>query len=92
MHGIGLDEDVRSWFDMNVPKPRVARHVHRTGRQRALSGGAGRRRRVSITAAKARMASACSMPGAGAQRRRAERVAQAAQRHAGAHRQHRREA
>ena len=26
MHGIGLDADVRSWFDMNVPKPRVARN------------------------------------------------------------------
>ena len=26
MHGIGLDEDVRRWFDMPVPKPRVARH------------------------------------------------------------------
>jgi radical SAM superfamily enzyme YgiQ (UPF0313 family) len=26
MHGIGLDEDVRQWFDFYVPKPRVARH------------------------------------------------------------------
>jgi radical SAM superfamily enzyme YgiQ (UPF0313 family) len=26
MHGIGLDEDVRSWFDFSVPRPRVARH------------------------------------------------------------------
>jgi hypothetical protein len=26
MHGIGLDEDVRGWFDVPVPKPRVARH------------------------------------------------------------------
>ena len=26
MHGIGLDQDVRSWFDTHVPKPRVARH------------------------------------------------------------------
>ena len=26
MHGIGLDADVRSWFDMKVPKPRVGRH------------------------------------------------------------------
>lgn len=26
MHGIGLDEDVRSWFDMPVPRPKVARH------------------------------------------------------------------
>ena len=26
MHGIGLDDDVRGWFDMRVPKPRVARH------------------------------------------------------------------
>ncbi len=25
MHGIGLDEDVRQWFDMPVPKTRVAR-------------------------------------------------------------------
>ena len=26
MHGIGLDEDVRRWFDFSVPKPRVARN------------------------------------------------------------------
>ena len=26
MHGVGLDEDVRSWFDVPVPKTRVARH------------------------------------------------------------------
>ena len=26
MHGIGLEEDVRAWFDMPVPKARVARH------------------------------------------------------------------
>jgi radical SAM superfamily enzyme YgiQ (UPF0313 family) len=26
MHGVGLDEDVRSWFDQRVPKPRVGRH------------------------------------------------------------------
>ena len=26
MHGIGLDEDVRRWFDRPVPKTRVARH------------------------------------------------------------------
>jgi radical SAM superfamily enzyme YgiQ (UPF0313 family) len=26
MHGIGLDEDVRSWFSERVPKPKVARH------------------------------------------------------------------
>ena len=26
MHGIGLDEDVRRWFDFPVPKSRVARH------------------------------------------------------------------
>jgi radical SAM superfamily enzyme YgiQ (UPF0313 family) len=25
MHGIGLDNDVRGWFDIRVPKPRVAR-------------------------------------------------------------------
>jgi len=25
MHGLGLDDDVRGWFDMRVPKPRVAR-------------------------------------------------------------------
>lgn len=27
MHGLGLDEDVRSWFDMPVPKAKVARHA-----------------------------------------------------------------
>ena len=26
MHGIGLEQDVRSWFDMPVPKTKVARH------------------------------------------------------------------
>ena len=26
MHGIGLDDDVRNWFDCKVPRPRVARH------------------------------------------------------------------
>ena len=26
MHGIGLDEDVRTWFDVSVPRTRVARH------------------------------------------------------------------
>ncbi|MEW6679061.1 MAG: radical SAM protein [Pseudomonadota bacterium] len=26
MHGIGLEEDVRAWFDERVPKPRVGRH------------------------------------------------------------------
>jgi hypothetical protein len=26
MHGIGLEENVRQWFDVNVPKPRVDRH------------------------------------------------------------------
>jgi hypothetical protein len=35
MHGIGLDEDVRSWFDGPVPKARVARHrIERALRQR----------------------------------------------------------
>jgi hypothetical protein len=32
MHGIGLDEDVRSWFDGNVPRPTV----HRRRIQKAL--------------------------------------------------------
>jgi hypothetical protein len=26
MHGIGLAEDVRSWFDFAVPKTKVPRH------------------------------------------------------------------
>ena len=26
MHGIGLDADVRQWFDFPVPKTKVARH------------------------------------------------------------------
>ncbi len=26
MHGIGLEEDDRAWFDDRVPKPRVGRH------------------------------------------------------------------
>ena len=35
MHGIGLDEDVRAWFAMRVPKPRVGRHFI----AKALAGG-----------------------------------------------------
>ena len=34
MHGIGLDQDVRSWFAERVPKPRVGRHFI----ARALAG------------------------------------------------------
>jgi hypothetical protein len=26
MHGVGLEQDVRTWFDFSVPKARVARH------------------------------------------------------------------
>ncbi len=26
MHGIGLDQDVRNWFDVRVPKARVNRN------------------------------------------------------------------
>ena len=26
MHGIGVDADVRQWFDVRVPKPTVKRH------------------------------------------------------------------
>ena len=26
MHGIGLEADVREWFDMRVPRSRVPRH------------------------------------------------------------------
>jgi len=26
MHGLGLDDDVRGWFDQSVPKTRVPRH------------------------------------------------------------------
>jgi len=35
MHGIGLDQDVRQWFDLTVPKTRVPRHRI----ARALDGG-----------------------------------------------------
>ena len=34
MHGLGLEDDVRGWFDMRVPKPRVPRHFI----ARALAG------------------------------------------------------
>ncbi len=37
MHGIGLEQDVRSWFDTAVPRTRVARHRI----ARALSARAG---------------------------------------------------
>jgi radical SAM superfamily enzyme YgiQ (UPF0313 family) len=43
MHGIGLDEDVRSWFDFAVPKPKVARH--RIARALAAASGAVERDR-----------------------------------------------
>ena len=33
MHGVGLDADVRSWFDFGVPKPRV----HKRQIERALA-------------------------------------------------------
>ena len=33
MHGIGIDTDVRSWFNVRVPKPTVPRHFI----ERALS-------------------------------------------------------
>jgi hypothetical protein len=36
MHGIGLDDDVRRWFDFPVPKPRVARQ--RIARALAVPG------------------------------------------------------
>ena len=36
MHGIGLEADVRSWFDFNVPKARVERRRI----ERALGAGA----------------------------------------------------
>jgi hypothetical protein len=26
MHGLGLDEDVRNWFDFKVPRTTVAKH------------------------------------------------------------------
>ena len=35
MHGILLDQDVRAWFDIKVPKPTVSRHVI----ERALTQG-----------------------------------------------------
>jgi radical SAM superfamily enzyme YgiQ (UPF0313 family) len=35
MHGIGLDEDVRQWFDFRVPKTKV--HRHRIARALALA-------------------------------------------------------
>jgi hypothetical protein len=35
MHGLGLDEDVRSWFDQRVPKSRVSHQFI----ERALSTG-----------------------------------------------------
>ena len=37
MHGIGLDEDVRQWFDFPCPQPRVSRQFI----ARALAGPAG---------------------------------------------------
>jgi len=40
MHGLGLDEDVRSWFQIRVPRCRVPRHMI----ARALEAGQGRHR------------------------------------------------
>jgi hypothetical protein len=37
MHGIGLDDDVRVWFDQNVPKTRVNKRFV----QQALQHGPG---------------------------------------------------
>ena len=34
MHGLGLDDDVRGWFDLRVPKPRVARNFIATALSR----------------------------------------------------------
>jgi hypothetical protein len=39
MHGLGLEEDVRMWWDFPVPKPRVARQ--RIARALAAPGGVG---------------------------------------------------
>ena len=42
MHGIGLDADVRSWFDTRMPKPTVPRHsIARALRETAMAGRAG---------------------------------------------------
>ncbi|MBC7726291.1 MAG: radical SAM protein [Microbacteriaceae bacterium] len=41
MHGIGLDEDARQWFDFPCPKPRVSRQFI----SRALAGPAGAKAR-----------------------------------------------
>ncbi|MFO0124707.1 MAG: radical SAM protein, partial [Betaproteobacteria bacterium] len=40
MHGIGLEEDVRSWFSGRVPRTTV--HKHRIARALAHSGDRGR--------------------------------------------------
>jgi hypothetical protein len=47
MHGIGLDADVRRWFDMPAPKPRVPRHFI----ERALSAARPLRRSLGETGA-----------------------------------------
>ena len=39
MHGIGLDEDVRQWFDFPVPKPRVGRQRIARALGQASGGG-----------------------------------------------------
>ncbi len=47
MHGLGLDTDVRRWFDFSVPKPRVARQriqqalVHQPGTTAAATKSRG---------------------------------------------------
>jgi hypothetical protein len=45
MHGIGLEDDVRRWFDLPVPKPRVARHfvAMALGSERSTKGGSRQR-------------------------------------------------
>jgi hypothetical protein len=39
MHGLGLDDDVRQWFTMRVPKTRVPRHFVELSLQAAQMRG-----------------------------------------------------
>jgi hypothetical protein len=41
MHGVGLDMDVRFWFEKKVPKPKVPRRLIQNALSHAAGGATG---------------------------------------------------